>query len=533
MPPALVSCLCVTEGRPAFMPWLLWSFNRQSWPRKELVIVDSSPEPLRIAREDVRVIAAPPGTNIPEKRNRALAASRGDLVAWFDDDDWQHPERLARLVAAIVDEGRPLAGASQAWFVDVFGSGCRRYDGRGSLVFNSAGFRRDLACSIPFNVGLRRASDTLWMRRILASAGGGKHLLPETCLTLWLCHDQNISNPRTRRAFPLALEQLRAEVGPDAWADTDARLEQIRGLLPPPLERSTRKGPRTRPRVPRRPALQTPGPAQPRLELPALLGTTPALPAPGPLAAPADVTLVMLAGAAERALVDHALAHVRRQAGPVPRHTQVVDGGGEVTTGALIQALEGAPTEMVLLAAPTVLFHADGVSWVAEAASRLVAEPALLLVTTQAGPPAGAAGSPRTWQARIPGAVWDAAARLWRHHPRRVSHGVARRTPLLEALRALAGDDPSAAELPWTFGVRAALEAAGALQAALAIRGSWALEVRGQAPGEWMPALAAAVERGRYPICQKGRPVADLDTPLVRQGWRDVIAADLTSTRAA
>ena len=24
-----VSCLCVTEGRPAFMPWLLWCFDRQ------------------------------------------------------------------------------------------------------------------------------------------------------------------------------------------------------------------------------------------------------------------------------------------------------------------------------------------------------------------------------------------------------------------------------------------------------------------------------------------------------------------------
>ncbi len=39
----LISCLCVTEGRPAFLPWLCWGFERQTWPHKELLIVDSSP----------------------------------------------------------------------------------------------------------------------------------------------------------------------------------------------------------------------------------------------------------------------------------------------------------------------------------------------------------------------------------------------------------------------------------------------------------------------------------------------------------
>ena len=59
----LVSCLCVTEGRPAFMPWLLWCFDRQQWPHRELVIVDSSPQPFQAGgRDDVRVVTAPPGT---------------------------------------------------------------------------------------------------------------------------------------------------------------------------------------------------------------------------------------------------------------------------------------------------------------------------------------------------------------------------------------------------------------------------------------------------------------------------------------
>src|SRR5690242_11718893 len=104
-----VSCLCVTERRPAFIPWLLWNFDRQLYPRKELVIVDSSPEPFRSDREDVRVVVAPPGTNVPAKRNLALEAVRGSALAWFDDDDWQHPERLTRLVRTL-EEGYDYAG---------------------------------------------------------------------------------------------------------------------------------------------------------------------------------------------------------------------------------------------------------------------------------------------------------------------------------------------------------------------------------------------------------------------------------------
>jgi hypothetical protein len=41
----LFSCLCVTEKRTPFLPWLLWNFDKQTWVNKELVIIDSSPEP--------------------------------------------------------------------------------------------------------------------------------------------------------------------------------------------------------------------------------------------------------------------------------------------------------------------------------------------------------------------------------------------------------------------------------------------------------------------------------------------------------
>ena len=61
----LVSCLCVTEGRAEFMPWLLWCFDRQTWRSRELVILDSSERPFDDStRDDVRVVPKslrPPG----------------------------------------------------------------------------------------------------------------------------------------------------------------------------------------------------------------------------------------------------------------------------------------------------------------------------------------------------------------------------------------------------------------------------------------------------------------------------------------
>ena len=122
----LVSCLCVTEGRAAFMPWLLWCFDRQTWPHRELVILDSSERPFASARNDVRVVALPPGTGVARKRNLAMRAARGDVIAWFDDDDWQHPQKLAWHVEAL-RTGAAYAGSASGWFVDLHRSSCEAF----------------------------------------------------------------------------------------------------------------------------------------------------------------------------------------------------------------------------------------------------------------------------------------------------------------------------------------------------------------------------------------------------------------------
>lgn len=391
----LISCLCVTEGRSAFSPWLLWGFQRQTWTNKELVVIDSSARPLESTDSAVRVIRAPTGTNIPTKRNLALNAARGELVAWFDDDDWQHPQRLELLAPLLVDR-TAFAGPSQSWFVDLFAERCRRYEGRSAIIFNSALFRRDLAQSVRFDENRHRASDTVWLRE-LAQRGHGERV-NGPALALWLCHDSNISNPRQRRAFPLELDELRGNLGPEAWADTDTRLAELRHELPASAAASPAPFVNSRGAAApfRRERRATGTPLFTRTErtaprrgapLASSHDTTAAVPAPA-APEPACALLVLALGAAE-AVVELGVPHLLRQAGCPFAHRLLVQdepsptGKTLVTEGAIdrleyglnwpeavADALARAP-EFTLVAYPGEVFFTASSSWVLDACAEL------------------------------------------------------------------------------------------------------------------------------------------------------------------
>jgi glycosyltransferase involved in cell wall biosynthesis len=226
-----VSCLCVTENRDPFIPWLLWSFERQTLRSKELIVIDSSERPLETARTDVRVVSVPPGTGIAAKRNRALSEARGAYVAWFDDDDWQHPERLERLCDPLQRGALNVAGCTSAWFLDLWKGRCAPYHPTGTLIFNSCVVRAELAKTLVFDERQLRASDTPWMGRLWRAAGRRATTVPRTTYTTWLCHDTNVSNPRSQRRCVLPLSLLEQTVGSRAWGDTDEQLERLRERL--------------------------------------------------------------------------------------------------------------------------------------------------------------------------------------------------------------------------------------------------------------------------------------------------------------
>ena len=219
----LASCLCVTEDRPAFVPWLLWNYRRQDHPARELVIVDSSHEPLPEPEDaSVTVVRCPPGTSVARKRNLAVEAARGKLIAWFDDDDWQHPRRLSLLARALGADG-VLAGPDRSWFIDLRRGRARPYEGRG-VIFNGLAVRRAALAGVRFDERRPRAADTAWVAALRRS---GVRVVPEV-LSCWLCHDANVSNPASRYVFPYPLDDVRRAVGAEAWGETGAELSRLR-----------------------------------------------------------------------------------------------------------------------------------------------------------------------------------------------------------------------------------------------------------------------------------------------------------------
>jgi glycosyltransferase involved in cell wall biosynthesis len=174
---------------------------------------------------------ATPGTNVAEKRNVALQEARRELITWFDDDDWQHPNKLIWLVEALRD-GVLYAGSCSAWFVDLFASRCALYRGlAGRIVFNSAGFRREAVLPFRFRKDLRRAGDTAWLRELSKRHRRKATIFDREDMFFWLCHEDNLSNPARRRRFPERLETLEKRISSEAWGDTSDALDALRWRL--------------------------------------------------------------------------------------------------------------------------------------------------------------------------------------------------------------------------------------------------------------------------------------------------------------
>jgi hypothetical protein len=217
------------------MPWLLWGFDRQTWKRRELVVVDSSDPPVVLPkRPDVRVLHVPPGTSLGKKRNLALETARGEVVAWFDDDDWQHPKRLSRLVPLLREYatklGASFIGPSHSYFLDVRGHRCERYHMVRYAIFNGSVYYTAMVRHARFPEDLLRTEDTRWISTLLRKRQGAAIIDEHPSLFLWLSHAVNVTNANHVRKLPLEANELVRTLG-SAWADTPQRLAELQNRL--------------------------------------------------------------------------------------------------------------------------------------------------------------------------------------------------------------------------------------------------------------------------------------------------------------
>jgi glycosyltransferase involved in cell wall biosynthesis len=127
-PSPFVSVVIITRSRARWVRGCLEHLYRQDYPQSfEIIVVDSSSnEKTQRVLDDfpeVRRARIPDGrNNMPQARNLGILHSRGDVIAFLDDDSYAHPTWLSQLMkhyaapdvggvgGRLIDPTRPLFG---------------------------------------------------------------------------------------------------------------------------------------------------------------------------------------------------------------------------------------------------------------------------------------------------------------------------------------------------------------------------------------------------------------------------------------
>lgn len=150
----LISCVMPTYNRRRFVPHALQCFAAQTWPERELIVVDDGDEPVEdlcAGLPHVRYFRLDRRASLGAKRAFGAQRARGELVAQWDDDDWYAPARLAMQAAPIVRGEADLTGFCDTLVLDTrdarFWSMTPDVHGRAFLANVAAGtlvFRRSM-----------------------------------------------------------------------------------------------------------------------------------------------------------------------------------------------------------------------------------------------------------------------------------------------------------------------------------------------------------------------------------------------------
>jgi glycosyltransferase involved in cell wall biosynthesis len=111
----LISCICVTRGKPRLLRRAIRCFETQTYPNRELIILyeDDDLPTAAFLRDtsfgrQVRIIAigATPKHSLGSLRNIAIAGATGNYICQWDDDDWYHIRRLELQFGTLAGSGR-------------------------------------------------------------------------------------------------------------------------------------------------------------------------------------------------------------------------------------------------------------------------------------------------------------------------------------------------------------------------------------------------------------------------------------------
>jgi hypothetical protein len=139
-------------------------------------------------------------------RNRLCERANGDMIAFFDDDDWQSPHRLTRQVSELLG-GAEVCGTSKHWLHDLRNGASNlvdKHEPRGpTLAFWRRAWQN---CPFP-DVALSESIPFLRAYR------GRTVDIADPSLIVCFLHDDNTQTYSKTRDHPWAKEQIQALMG--------------------------------------------------------------------------------------------------------------------------------------------------------------------------------------------------------------------------------------------------------------------------------------------------------------------------------
>ena len=149
----LVTCLCITRGRPERVALASRCFSLQSHCSCEFLVIADTYLDVPVLLDVPSVVITGnrpyPAFNVGQKRNYGCEWARGEYVAVFDDDDYSAPGRICQQVAELERTGAAVTGYSSMKFTD--GVGWWNFNcAPGFVIGLSLCFRRDWWAKHPF-----------------------------------------------------------------------------------------------------------------------------------------------------------------------------------------------------------------------------------------------------------------------------------------------------------------------------------------------------------------------------------------------
>ena len=179
----LVSVIIATRDRPRLLAIALGCYQRQTYPNRELIVVDDGEaapaDEAAIAAVGGRLIRVPPGTALGTKLNHGAAAANGVYCQKMDDDDWYAPTFVETIVRTVHESWAIVRRPTLAVLMGFLFFDVARWEIRRSTPENAPGatlfFEREIWEDRPFR-GVPRDED-VWFYMDQLRDGG-------TCVTV-------------------------------------------------------------------------------------------------------------------------------------------------------------------------------------------------------------------------------------------------------------------------------------------------------------------------------------------------------------